>query len=98
MMLGDELHRKTTKIHVFLSNLPKRRFILMFWRYILTFNTKTKTFKTITKLTGTIPLKFSIYDQTAEICPQTKIILYINTITYQHILNAMDEIPILFLK
>ena len=49
-----------------------------------------------TKLTGTIPLNFSIYDQTAEICTQTKIILYINTITYQHILNAMDEIPILF--
>ena len=51
-----------------------------------------------TKLTGTIPLNFSIYDQTAEICTQTKIIWYINTITNQHILNAMDEIPILFLK
>ena len=77
----------------FLSNLPKRRFILTFWKYILTFNAKTKTFKTITKLTSTIPLNFSIYVQTAEICTQSKIILYIrNTTTYQNILNAMDEI------
>jgi len=40
-------HKNTMKIHVFLSNLAKRCFILMFWRYILTFNAKKTTFKRI---------------------------------------------------
>jgi hypothetical protein len=33
-------HKKTPKIHIFWSNLSKQHFILMFWRYILTFNSK----------------------------------------------------------
>ena len=49
-MMGDKLHTKTTEIHFFFgSNLAKRRFILMFWRYILTFNAK-KNIKKITKI------------------------------------------------
>ena len=32
--------KKTTKMHVFWLNLAKRHFMLMFWRYILTLNTK----------------------------------------------------------
>ena len=47
-------HKKQPK-YMFWSNLAKRRFILMFWRYILTFNAK-KTFKRFTKLTRVIPL------------------------------------------
>jgi hypothetical protein len=38
------------------SNLAKQSFILMFWRYILTFNAKNKLKKNITKLAGTIAL------------------------------------------
>ena len=57
MMMGEKLHTKTTKIHVFFcSNLAKRRFILVFWRYILTFSAKKKTLKKKTKINDIIPL------------------------------------------
>ena len=59
MMLGDNLHTKTMKIQVFWSNLVKRCFILivMFWRYILTFNAKKKNFTKNTKINYIIPLQ-----------------------------------------
>ena len=46
--------KKTTKIHVFWSNLIKQHFILMIWRYILTFNAKMIFQKKITKINNII--------------------------------------------
>ena len=60
MMLGGKLHpKKTTKIHVFWSNLAKQRFILMIWRYILTFNAKI-IFKKISPILTTCDHVFDI--------------------------------------
>ena len=56
MMLRDKLHTKNNlNTRFFLSNITKRRFIIMFWRYILTFSAK-KTFKNIIKINGIISL------------------------------------------
>ena len=50
------VHKKTQRKYTFLgSNLAKRRFIPMFWRFILTFNAEKKLSKKVTKLTDTYP-------------------------------------------
>ena len=57
-MLGDKPHTKNTR---FWLNLAKRRFMLMFWRYISTFNAKKKLSKKLPNLQATISFFLSFF-------------------------------------
>jgi len=65
MMLGDKLHTINNEIQGFWLNLANWHFMLMFWRYILTFNAK-ENFQTNNQTYRDYPFNKSLYFDTEE--------------------------------